>query len=103
MSKRRTPEKTDETNPEWTEEDVASAKPAKDVLPELFGKAAAKEMLKPRRGRPPAEVTKEPVSLRIDPDVLAEFRASGPGWQTKINDALKNWLKEHDPSELRGR
>lgn len=43
-----------------------------------------------RRGRPPGE-TKTQVSLRIDNDVLARFRADGPGWQTRMNDALR-WL-----------
>ncbi len=42
-----------------------------------------------RRGRPPASVRKEAVSLRLDPDVLAHFRAKGPGWQSRINAALR--------------
>jgi uncharacterized protein (DUF4415 family) len=42
-----------------------------------------------RRGRPPLAATKKPVSLRLDADVLAHFRASGPGWQGRINDALR--------------
>lgn len=45
-----------------------------------------------RRGRPKAAVTKEPVKLRLDPDILAAFRAEGPGWQTRMNDALRDWL-----------
>src|SRR6266481_249581 len=42
-----------------------------------------------RRGRPPSEHPKEAIKLRIDPDVLAYFRATGPGWQTRMNDALR--------------
>ena len=42
-----------------------------------------------RRGRPPAVVTKEKVPLRLDPDVVAFFRATGDGWQTRINAALR--------------
>jgi uncharacterized protein (DUF4415 family) len=42
-----------------------------------------------RRGRPPSPTRKQSVKLRIDPDVLAVWRASGPGWQTRINDTLK--------------
>jgi uncharacterized protein (DUF4415 family) len=34
-------------------------------------------------------VTKTPVTLRLDPDVLAKFKATGKGWQSRINDALK--------------
>ena len=39
--------------------------------------------------------TKEQVAIRFDPDVLAAFRAEGPGWQTRMNTALKEWLSEH--------
>jgi hypothetical protein len=38
-------------------------------------------------GRPPSG--KKTVTLRLDPDVIAKFKATGPGWQAKINDALK--------------
>ncbi|MDP1612110.1 MAG: BrnA antitoxin family protein [Sulfuritalea sp.] len=48
-----------------------------------------------RRGRPPAEVTKTPIKLRLDPDIIAAFKASGRGWQTRMNDALRDWLKLH--------
>lgn len=41
------------------------------------------------RGRPLSEAPKETISLRIDQDVLAHFRATGPGWQTRMNDALR--------------
>ena len=45
-----------------------------------------------RRGRPVgsvAAVSKEPVKLRLDPDVVAALRATGDGWQTRINDMLR--------------
>lgn len=42
-----------------------------------------------RRGRPPLDRPRKHVSLRLDPDVLEKFRATGPGWQTRINDALR--------------
>jgi uncharacterized protein (DUF4415 family) len=45
------------------------------------------------RGRPKASVTKEPVKIRLDADVLAALRASGEGWQTRINDTLRASLK----------
>lgn len=50
------------------------------------------QVLARRRGRPAgsvAAVTKEPVKLRLDPDVLAALRATGDGWQTRINDMLR--------------
>jgi uncharacterized protein (DUF4415 family) len=45
-----------------------------------------------RRGRPKAALTKTQVTLRLDAEVLAGLRATGPGWQGRANDALKKWL-----------
>jgi uncharacterized protein (DUF4415 family) len=42
-----------------------------------------------KRGRPKADAPKQQVTLRLDRDVLEVFRASGPGWQSRINDELK--------------
>ena len=47
-----------------------------------------------RRGRPPAEVKRPMLSMRVDPDVLAHLRASGKGWQTKVNAALRTLVQE---------
>jgi BrnA antitoxin of type II toxin-antitoxin system len=46
-----------------------------------------------RRGRPLGSGTRELVSLRIDKDALAAFRATGPGWQVRINETLKRSAK----------
>jgi uncharacterized protein (DUF4415 family) len=46
-----------------------------------------------RRGRPKAAVTKTPIKIRLDADVLAALRASGDGWQTRINDTLRASLQ----------
>lgn len=48
-----------------------------------------------RVGRPPALVTKERITIRLSRDVIAQFRASGNGWQTRVDAALKDWLKKH--------
>jgi uncharacterized protein (DUF4415 family) len=45
------------------------------------------------RGRPKSSTTKEPVKIRLDADVLAALRASGEGWQTRINDTLRASLR----------
>lgn len=45
------------------------------------------------RGRPKSAVTKEPVKIRLDADVLAALRSSGDGWQTRINDSLRSSLQ----------
>lgn len=48
-----------------------------------------------KRGRPAGSGTKEQVAIRLDRDVLSAFRSSGPGWQTRMNDALRDWLRSH--------
>lgn len=53
---------------------------------------------KQRAGRPAGSGSKEQVAIRFDKDVLAAFRAAGPGWQTRMNAALKEWLKTHSPA-----
>ena len=73
----------------WTDPDDAPE------LPEAFFQKADRyegPVLKPR-GRPRAASTKEPVKIRLDADVLAALRASGDGWQTRINDALRASLQ----------
>lgn len=86
----------DPDNPEWTEEDFARATPVEQLAPELqaailaaFPRTAAR-----LRGRPPAAVRKTPVSLRLDPDVVEHFRATGAGWQSRINDLLRASMKQ---------
>lgn len=51
-----------------------------------------------RVGRPVGSGSKEQVAIRIDREVLTAFRATGAGWQTWMNDALKDWLKTHSPA-----
>ena len=53
------------------------------------------EAARRRRGRPIGSGAKEQVALRIDRDVLAAFRASGPGWQTRMNEVLREWVRTH--------
>jgi uncharacterized protein (DUF4415 family) len=46
-----------------------------------------------RRGRPPRPNPKQAVKLRLDADVLAAYRATGDGWQTRINADLRKARK----------
>lgn len=48
-----------------------------------------------RRGRPKSASPKVALTVRYDADIIAAFRATGPGWQTRMNDALRQWLAEH--------
>lgn len=55
------------------------------------------EQVKPlvRIGRPKAEVTKERITIRLSHDVVMQFRATGSGWQTRIDSALRQYINEH--------
>lgn len=97
MKKRRHPEVIDE-NPEWTAAEFARAKPAHEVLPRVFGTKTAAAMLKPR-GRPKSAESKIAISLRVAPQVLARWKASGAGWQTRMAESLKR----HAPARREGR
>lgn len=77
----------DEENPEWTAEDFAKARPGREVLPPAFVRAVEAEQR--RRGRGPQKTpTKQMVSLRLDVAVLERFRATGKGWQSRMNATL---------------
>ncbi len=93
MSKGDSPaSRPDEDNPEWTSHDFAVARPALEVVSEVFGVPAA-DMLKRGRGRPLKDVRKVNQTLRLDPDVLEAYRMEGSGWQARINTVLR----EHMP------
>jgi uncharacterized protein (DUF4415 family) len=94
------PELIDDDNPEWVAADFARARPAAEVLPALFGAQQSAQMLVPKRRGRPAGVTKVSTTVRFDAEVLARFKASGPGWQTRMDVALKDWLKTHDPRDV---
>jgi uncharacterized protein (DUF4415 family) len=72
----------DDDAPILTAEQIKELRPAKEVFAEI-----GIPMPKPI-GRPKAERTKVPVTMRLDPDVLAYFKASGPGWQTRMGEVL---------------
>lgn len=76
---------SDPNAPEATNEQLAQAKPFSEAFPAL-----ADAMRKNVGGRPKADNPKVAVSLRLDQDVVARFKASGPGWQTRMNSALRD-------------
>jgi uncharacterized protein (DUF4415 family) len=93
MSKpKTTPRASDTDNPHWTSQDFAQAQPAAEVLPGLFSKKRTESLLS--RGRPKADVTKVRVGIRLSPEVLDHFKASGDGWQTRIDAALRQHIAD---------
>jgi uncharacterized protein (DUF4415 family) len=48
-----------------------------------------------RMGRPPLENPKVKLTMRYDADIVEVFRATGEGWQTRMNEALRTFLQEH--------
>jgi len=60
-----------------------------DVTEEALQQALAERRERLRRRGAQAAPTKKQVTLRLDPDVIDKFRATGPGWQARINDVLK--------------
>jgi uncharacterized protein (DUF4415 family) len=97
MSKKPNPELLDEENPEWLSQDFAKARPASEMLPQIFGDKMARQMLKPR-GRPRAAFPKERINIRLSHEVIEHFKQAGEGWQTRIDSALRQFIAEHpDP------
>ncbi len=88
----------DEDNPEWTRTDIKKARPALDAVAEVFGEQASAE-LRQSRGRPPKDDRKVNQTLRIDADVLEAYRQEGKGWQTRINEVLRQHMPQRPRSE----
>ncbi|AVT81786.1 BrnA antitoxin family protein [Rhodopseudomonas palustris] len=77
----------DDDNPEWTEQDFANARPPEEILPpEILAQ------FKNTRG-PQKAPTKVPVSIRLSADVVEHYKATGPGWQSRIDETLRKAAK----------
>lgn len=88
MSKKPNPTLIDDDAPEWSEADFKNAKRLSE-MPTDFQRAI-------RRARGPQKApTKIQTTIRFDPDVLDGLKATGQGWQTRVNDAMRQWLREH--------
>ncbi len=70
-------------NPEMTEEELKELRPFREVFPELAASIDRK------LGRPKAETPKKAISLRLDQEVIDRFKATGDGWQSRMNEALR--------------
>jgi uncharacterized protein (DUF4415 family) len=70
-------------NPEGTEQELRNARRFSEAFPEMA------ESIRRARGRPASDSPKKQITLRLDSDVVEEFRATGPGWQGRMNAALR--------------
>ena len=76
----------DDDNAEWTDAEIARARPGAEVSPAEF-----LVVVRRGRGRPVGSSTsnKQQVTLRLDRDALDRLKAAGPGWQSRINEAVR--------------
>ncbi|SOB78458.1 Uncharacterized conserved protein, DUF4415 family [Marinobacter sp. LV10R510-11A] len=76
MSNSTDPEMIDTDSPEWSDA--------------MFAKAKLSEARRPKSKSP-----KQSTTLRIDEDVIEFFKSGGSGWQTRMNEALRQYVSEH--------
>ena len=76
-------------NPPLTDDELAKAKLGTDGMPPAMAAAFTA-----RGGRPRAERRKMPVTIRLDPDIIEAFKATGSGWQTRMNEALRRAVRD---------
>jgi uncharacterized protein (DUF4415 family) len=92
MKKRSSSAKPGRDNPEWTSTMLAKSRTAREALPKIFGARKAAAMIK-RRGRPRSADSKVAISLRLSPETLARWKATGPGWQTRMAEILRESVR----------
>jgi uncharacterized protein (DUF4415 family) len=83
----------DDDNPEWTKADFARATKFSEGVRLKDLKPGELARILPKRG-PQKAPTKIPVSIRLSPEVVRHFKAKGPGWQSRIDDALRKIVKK---------
>ncbi|WP_024589028.1 BrnA antitoxin family protein [Aliihoeflea sp. 2WW] len=74
-------------SPAMTDKELAGLRPAREVMPASFFDSIRDA--RRARGRPSVENPKRQITLRLDSDIVDTFRASGPGWQSRMNAALR--------------
>ena len=82
---------------ELTKGDMKRFRSAHEALPKIFSPELAAELLKRKPGQRGAQrmPTKESVTVRYSREVVEYFRSTGPGWQSRIDEALKDWVSQH--------
>lgn len=92
MRKKKLTNKAGEVR-ELTRKDIRDMRSASEVLPDDLLKVLAKRKVG-QRG-PQKQPTKISVTLRYSPEVVEYFKATGEGWQARMDEALKEWIKKH--------
>lgn len=82
--------------PEWSEEDFRNAtwRIGQRQVSSEQGIAAFQAQAKIKADN----CAEQAVTIRYSSDVIDAFRASGPGWQSRMNEALRDWLRNHKPA-----
>ena len=88
LKKRGLPAHPEPDSPPLTDDMIDSVRPGAEVFAELG--------IDPPRGRPRKSNAKVLLTLRLDPDIVDHFRETGQGWQTRINDALRQVIQGAD-------
>ena len=81
MKNKPNSELIDDENPEWTDEMFSQAKQGSELFPHLIKVSKSH--------------TKVRTTIDYDVDIISAFRSAGNNWQARMNDALREWLKEH--------
>ena len=78
-----------------TQEEDASISRGITADPDTYELEAADMQRMRRLGRPKSNAPKIQLTVRYDADIVEAFKASGQGWQTRMNNALRDWLQSH--------
>ena len=77
---------------ELTTEDFKHFRPAAEILP-----SSLRAKLATRKRGPQKAPIKDRITIRLSKEVVEKFRATGEGWQVRVDTALRDWLKTHSP------
>jgi uncharacterized protein (DUF4415 family) len=77
---------------ELTTEDLKHFRPAAEILT-----SSLRAKLATRKRGPQKAPIKDRITIRLSKEVVEQFRATGDGWQVRVDTALRDWLKDHSP------
>ncbi|MBV8849500.1 MAG: BrnA antitoxin family protein [Methylobacteriaceae bacterium] len=102
MARKPNPGLIDDDAPEFTDEQLAGMRPAREVLPPDFYAMVTKR--RPGQRGPGKKPAKVAMTIRVDADTLAALKASGAGWQRRVNDVLRQAVNKRSvPTDRKAR